>query len=327
MRVVVTGGAGFIGSHVVDRLAAHSHAPVVFDLVPSPHHLPGAFETVIGDITDSDAAGKALRGSDAVIHLAAVADVNDVVADPVRAGHVNVAGTQTILEAARREGVARVVYGSTVWVYGNAPADGVLDEESPLALPDHLYTATKIAGEMYARSYSSLYDLEQTILRFGIPYGPRARPAAVVPAFVGRAARGDALTIAGDGRQTRQFVYVEDLAEGIVAALTPPAAGRTYNLVGAEETSVRQIADAVCEVVAAVPIVHVEERPADVRLGSISAARAARELGWTADTTFAQGLRRYVAWLTDTNGSPVAAAASSTAGSAAAVFLQEPAEL
>jgi UDP-glucose 4-epimerase len=327
MRVVVTGGAGFIGSHVLDRLAAHGHEAVVFDLVRSPHHVPGTFETAIGDITDTDAAGRALRGSDAVIHLAAVADVNDVVTDPVRAGHVNVLGTQTILEAARREGVSRVVYGSTVWVYGNSPAEGVLDEDSPLALPDHLYTATKIAGEMYARSYSSLYGLEQTILRFGIPYGPRARPAAVVPAFVARAARGDALTIAGDGRQTRQFVYVEDLAEGIVVGLTPAAAGRTYNLVGAEETSVREIADAVCEVVAAVPIVHVEERPADVRLGSISGARAARELGWTAGTTFAEGLRRYVAWMAGTNGSPVAAAASSTAGRAAAVFLQEPTEL
>ncbi|HXR12333.1 MAG TPA: NAD-dependent epimerase/dehydratase family protein [Gaiellaceae bacterium] len=327
MRVVVTGGAGFIGSHVLDRLAAHGHEPVVFDLVRSPHHPEGTFETQIGDIADPEAAGSALRGCDVVIHLAAVADVNDVVAEPERANRVNVLGTQTILEAARREGVSRVVYGGTVWVYGNSPVEGVIDEESPLALPDHLYTATKIAGEMYCLSYGKLYGVEHTILRFGIPYGPRARPAAVVPSFVARAERGEALTIAGDGRQTRQFVYVEDLAEGIVAALAPAAAGRTYNLVGDEQTSVREIADAVCEVVAPVSIVHVAERPADVRLGSISGARAAAELGWRAETSFPDGLRRYVSWMAATSGSPVAAAAASTDGSAAAVLLQEAAEL
>src|SRR5206468_12654450 len=106
-------------------------------------------------------------------------------------------------------------YASTVWVYGNAPGTGSVDEDTPLVLPTHLYTATKLAGEMYCRSYEELYGLEHTILRFGIPYGPRARGAAVVPAFVQRAQAGRALTIAGDGRQSRQFVYVEDLAAGV----------------------------------------------------------------------------------------------------------------
>lgn len=327
MKVLVTGGAGFIGSHVVDRLAAHGHEPVIFDLVRSPHHEPGAFATVIGDLTDRDDTRRAARGCDAIIHLAAVADVNDVVADPVRADRVNVHGTQMILEAARREEIARVVYGSTVWVYGNAPAAGDLDEETPLTLPSHLYTATKIAGEMYALSYNALYGSDNTILRFGIPYGPRARAAAVVPAFVLRAQRGEALTIAGDGRQTRQFVYVEDLAEGVVAPLLVQAPGTVFNLVGDEEVSVREIADAVRETVAPVPVVHGPDRPADVRIGRVSSARAAAELGWRAETPFRVGLRRYLDWLTETSGSPVAAAASSTEGSAAAVRLQESAEL
>jgi UDP-glucose 4-epimerase len=232
-----------------------------------------------------------------------------------------------ILEAARQEEIARVVYGSTVWVYGNSPAVGDLDEDSAIALPSHLYTATKIAGEMYCRSYNELYGGEHTILRFGIPYGPRARPAAVVPAFVLRAQRGEALTIAGDGRQTRQFVYVEDLADGVVAGLQPAAADRVFNLVGSEETSVRQIADTVRELVAAVPLVHGPERPADVHIGRISGARAASELGWRAETPFVDGVRRYVDWLAVTNGSPVAAAAASIDGSAAAVLRQESAEL
>jgi UDP-glucose 4-epimerase len=327
MKVLVTGGSGFIGSHVVDRLLAHGHEPVNFDLAPSRHHPPTELRAVLGDIADRDTAWRAARGCDAIIHLAAVADVNDVVADPLRADRINVHGTQMILEAARHNDIPRVVYGSTVWVYGNAPVDGVVDEESPLALPAHLYTATKLAGEMYCRSYTHLFEIEHTVLRFGIPYGPRARLAAVVPAFVSRAQEGKALSIAGDGRQTRQFVYVEDLADGIVAGLQPGAGNRTFNLVGQEETSVRQIADTVRELVAEVPIVHGPERPVDVHIARISGDRAAAELGWQTQTSFSDGVVRYLGWLSVTGDSPAWDTASSTAGKAAAVRSQEPLEL
>lgn len=326
MRVLVTGGSGFIGSHVLDVLAAAGHEPVVLDLVPSRHHPPGTYATICGDITDREVTRRAVRGCDAIIHLAAVADVNDVVADPVRADRVNAHGTEVILEAARHEGLGRVLFGSTIWVYGNAEAEEAT-EDTKLAQPAHLYTATKLAGEMYALSYNAMYGAGNTILRFGIPYGPRARPAAVVPSFVLRARQGEALRIAGDGRQARHFVYVEDLAAGIVAALSPQAAGRTFNLVGSERTSVREIADAVCRVVAPVPIVHVPERPADVQLGRVSGTRAATELGWRPTVGFEEGLGRYVDWLGATNGSPAAAVASNTIGSDATVLLQESGEL
>ena len=327
MRVLVTGGSGFIGSHVLDRLVAHGHEPVNLDLTPSPYLAPTELKSVIGDIADRDTAWRAARDCDAIIHLAAVADVNDVVADPVRADRINVHGTQMILEAARHAGISRVVYGSTVWVYGNSPAEGAVDEDSPLALPAHLYTATKLAGEMYCRSYTHLYEIEHTVLRFGIPYGPRARLAAVVPSFVSRAQEGKALSIAGDGRQTRQFVYVEDLAEGVVAGLQESARNGTFNLVGEEETSVREIADAVRKLVAEVPIVHGPERPVDVHIPRVSGQRSADELGWRAETGFEDGVVRYLGWLSETSGSPVWNTASSTAGSAAAVADQEPAEL
>jgi UDP-glucose 4-epimerase len=326
VRVLVTGGSGFIGSHVLDVLAAAGHEPVVLDLVRSHHHPPGTYATICGDITDREVARRAVRGCDAIIHLAAVADVNDVVADPVRADRVNAHGTEVILEVARREDVGRMIFGSTIWVYGNADVEEAT-EDTPLAPPAHLYTATKLAGEMYALAYNAMYGAGHTILRFGIPYGPRARPAAVVPSFVLRAQRGEALAIAGDGRQARQFIYVEDLAAGIVAALSPQAAGRTFNLVGNERTSVREIADSVCRVVAPVPVVHVPERPADVQLGRVSGARAAAELDWAPTVRFEEGLGRYVDWLTATNGSPPVAAASSTIGSAAAVLRQESGEL
>ena len=194
MRVLVTGGSGFIGSHVVDKLRARGHEPVIYDLRPSPWHTDPAdpVETVLGSITDREALERALHSCDAVAHLAAVADVNDVHASPEDAERVNARGTVTVLEAARRAGVKRIVYASTIWVYSDC-ADEAVDEETLLPAPSHLYTSTKLAGELYCKAYQELYGIDYTILRFGIPYGPRAREAAVIPAFVGRALRGERL--------------------------------------------------------------------------------------------------------------------------------------
>jgi len=134
----------------------------------------------------------------------------------------------------RDAAIARFVYASTIWVYGDATGPEAVDEDTPLALPKHFYTATKIAGEMYTASYGELFGLEHSILRFGIPYGPRSRPTAVVAAFTAKALAGQPLTIAGDGTQSRRFVYVEDLAAGVVASLAPAGANRVFNLVGRE---------------------------------------------------------------------------------------------
>jgi UDP-glucose 4-epimerase len=309
VRVLVTGGSGFVGSHVVDRLLAHGHEPRILDLARSRHHPPAHVDIVVGDLLDPAAVRRAMQGCQAVVHLAAVADVGDVIADPARADLVNVRGTGVLLEAARDAGVGRVLYASTIWVYGGVDAL-MVDEDARLALPDHFYTATKLAGEMYCRSYGQLYGLGQTILRFGIPHGPRTRDATVVASFVARALAGEPLSITGDGLQTRQFVYVEDLAEGVVAALAPSAEGRVYNLVGEESVSVRDIADIVRALVRDVPVVHVESRPGDLRRTEISCARAAAELGWQAETSFHEGVRRYVEWLTGTvNGRPAPAPA------------------
>jgi len=325
MNVLVTGGAGFIGSHVVDKLRDAGHTPRILDLVPSAYD--DDVETVLGDLCDADVTRAALDGCDAVVHLAALADVDEVAKDPRRTDEVNVRGTQVLLECSRDARVGRFVYASTIWVYGDASGPESVDEDTPLGLPRHFYTATKIAGEMYTASYGELYDLEWTILRFGIPYGPRARPTAVVPAFTAKALAGQPLTIAGDGTQSRRFVYVEDLAEGVVASLVPAAANRVYNLVGRENTSVRAIARAIRDVVGDVPIEHIEGRAGDLRGGNISGERAAAELGWEPRTTFDEGIRRYVEWVTGDAGTPSAATASSTDGSAPVVLRQESAEL
>jgi UDP-glucose 4-epimerase len=294
-RVLVTGGAGFIGSHVVDRLLERGIKPRIFDVVQSPHHAAGEIDTYLGDLMDVEALVAAANGCDAVIHLAAIADVNHVAADPGYAEQVNSRGTFNVLEAARTAGVERVVYGSTIWVYNGF--DGLADEDTNAGLPSHLYTATKLAGEMYCKSYSEQYGLDCTIMRFGIPFGPRARAAAVVPAFVKKALAGEPLTIAGDGSQGRRFVYVEDLAEGTVRGLAPHAANRVYNLVGDETVTVKEIASIVRDLVGDVDILHVESRAGDFSGTEVSGARASRELGWEASTPFVEGVRRYIDWL------------------------------
>lgn len=293
MKVLVTGGAGFIGSHVVDRLIAHGVTPLIFDLQRSPYH-PDA-DHRIGSILDVETLRAAMGGVHAVIHLAAVADVKDVFEDPFYAETVNTRGTIGVLEAARRSKVKRLIYGSTTWVYSDCPQDAA-DEETSIPPPSHLYTATKLASEFYCRSYAALYQMEPTIVRFGIPYGPRSRDAAVIPIFVGKALRGEPLTIAGDGQQFRQFVYVEDLAEGVILALKPAAANRVYNLDGSERISIKQIAETIREILGNVQIVSTPPRPGDFSGKQVSSERASRELGWSAVTPFRDGVERYIAW-------------------------------
>jgi UDP-glucose 4-epimerase len=319
--VLVTGGSGFIGSHVVDRLTAAGHRPRILDTRASEWHDPSDVETVLGDVRRLDDVLRAARGCVAICHLAAIADVAQVQDEPAEATELNATGTLNVLEAARQLPTPRVVYASTVWVYSDVAAEEV-DEETLLSPPAHLYTAGKLAGELYCRSYAELYGVESTIVRFGIPYGPRARPAAVIPSFVARARAGEPLSIAGTGDQQRAFVYVEDLAEGVVRALAPAAAGRTYNLAGRETVTIRRLAEIVRAEVAPVEIVHSAGRSADLTGTAIRSDRAERELGWRASTPLAEGVRRYADWLAaqpperrrHAVGAPVATLARRTAG-------------
>ena len=293
MRVLVTGGAGFIGSHVVDKLVAHGVEARIFDQVRSPFHKDA--DHYIGSILDVDAMRHAMNNVNAAIHLAAVADVKDVFEEPHYAETVNTHGTICVLEAARRAKLPRVIYGSTTWVYSNCNAD-VVDEDTLLQPPSHLYTATKIASEYYCQAYSKLYGLDYTILRFGIPYGPRSRDGAVTPIFVKRALSGEPLTIAGDGLQYRKFVYVEDLAEGVVLSLKPVAKNRIYNLDGVEKVTIRQIAETILRIVGNEKIEYVEGRAGDFSGKEVVSQRAKEELGWEPRVAFEEGVRRYIDW-------------------------------
>jgi UDP-glucose 4-epimerase len=296
MRVLVTGGAGFIGSHVVDKLLERGIQVYVYDLPGVRHRLPASQATFIpGSILDLESLRVAVAGMDAVYHLAAIADVKDVFEDPHYAEMVNVRGTINVLEAARRARTPRVIYGSTTWAYSEAD-DQVVDEDTLLKPPVHLYTATKLTSEYYCMCYDKLYGVAATVLRYGIPYGPRARDGAVIPNFVSKALKGEPLTIAGDGSQFRQFIYVEDLAEGNALALKPVARHRTYNLDGAEKVTIKQIAETIRNIIGPVTIQYTEGRPGDFAGKECLSVRAREELDWQPKVSLEDGIRRYIQW-------------------------------
>lgn len=294
MKALVTGGAGFIGSHVVDKLKDKGVKVRVFDMVMPAFR--DDIEYYQGSLLDLDTLRMAVNGTDVIFHLGAVADVKDVFEEPHYAENINVRGTINVLEAARRNrAIKRVIYASTVWVYSDCTDDSV-DETTPLPAPSHLYTATKLAGEYYCLAYSKLYDVGITILRYGVPYGPRARGTAVIPIFVAKALEGEPLTIAGDGSQFRKFIYVEDLAEGNVLALKSIAKNKVYNLDGKEKVTIKQIAETVQKLVGNVKIESIPARPGDYSGKEVLSELAKKELGWEPKVSLEEGVRRYIEW-------------------------------
>lgn len=305
MKVMVTGGSGFIGSHVVDKLVDRGIKVRIYDLIYPEFldEMPGDRRRLVeyyqGSLLEEDRVRLASSRMYAVFHLAAVANVNDVVKDPRYAYKINVEGTFNVLEAARMNpDIKRVIFASTVWMYQDTPqGNGVLTEDAPLSLPSHYYTATKFYGESNCMAYARLFSVPVTILRFGVPYGPRARGAIVSAIFVKKALNAEEITIAGDGSQYRKFVYVEDLAEGCALALKQEAINKVYNLEGEEKVSVKQIAETINEILGGgVKIKYTEGRKGDFTGKDISNKSAKDDLGWQPKTSFKEGMKKYIEW-------------------------------
>ncbi len=308
MRALVTGGAGFIGSHLVDALVARGDEVVVIDDLSTGQavNVDAAADLREVSINDAGALGAAVAGCDLVFHLAARGSVARSIAEPLATDHTNVAGTLGVLCAARDAGVRRVVLSSSSSVYGGAKVRPTT-EDQPL-VPRSPYAVTKLAGEHYARVFADLHGMETMNLRYFNVFGPRQRAdsqyAAVVPRFLDALRHGRPVEVHGDGRQSRDFTFVANavLANLCAAAAPSPACGgRSYNVARGEVHTVLDLLGALGAILDVDPDVrHIDARPGDIRhsQASIDAARA--ELGYRPEGSFAEGLATTVAWWTAT---------------------------
>lgn len=296
-KVVVTGGSGFIGSHVVDAMVEAGHEVTVIDHGVRPHRTDVGFADV--DLMDLSSALAATKGAEHIFHLAAVSNVNYAHKYPVYTTGVNVMGTAHILEAARINGARRVYLASTVWVYNGAPNGKPVDETVPFYLEGagHIYTSSKMAAEMVCHNYQQLYQVPFTILRYGIPYGPRMREELLIPIFIKKALTGQPLTISGKGEQYRNFIYVRDMAEAHVLAMKDSAVNQTYNLEGQRKVTVLEVAEGIKKLLGdQVRLEFVPARPGDFGGKEVAAGKARRELEWYPTVSFEEGLKKTVDW-------------------------------
>ena len=261
-NVLVTGGAGFIGSHVVDAIVEAGHQATVLDRGVRPHRADVAFVDV--DLLNFPSLLDAAKGQDFMFHLAATSNVNHVQRAPVFSTQQNVMGTCNVLDAARLAGVGCVVLASTVWVGNAATSNGdSRDESTPInvASAGHLHTSSKIDSELIRHSYKELYGTSITVLRYGVPYGERMREEHLIPSFIKRAMAGQAIMLTGDGSQHRRFIYVKDLANAHVLAMSERAAGQTYNLEGTDKRALSDPADRGCRIHLGIQILSACRRP------------------------------------------------------------------
>lgn len=294
---VVTGGSGFIGSHVVDALVDAGHQVTVIDHLVKPHRSDVGFESV--DLMELSSVLAATRGAEHIFHLAAVSNVNYAYKYPVYTTALNVLGTANLLEAARINGAQRIYLASTVWVYNGSPNGKNLDESMPFYLngAGHIYTSTKMACEMICHNYNQLYKVPFTVLRLGIPYGPRMREELLIPVFIKKALAGQPLTVSGRGDQYRNFIYVRDIAEAHVKAMADVAVNQTYNLEGPRKITVLEVAERIrANIGDHVQIQFVPARPGDFGGKEVSAEKARRDLGWNPQVEFEDGLRITIDW-------------------------------
>ena len=301
MNCVVTGGSGFIGTNLLIALSKSGYFERIVSLDYVPLSKPIAnVHSISVDVRDIQALRDSLENAEVVFHLAASANVNYVNGDPFSTIGNNVGVTAALLEASRCAGVRRFIFASTVWVYIGA-SDDILSETTSLfpGSTTNIYASTKIACELLCRTYQEQYGLRSTILRFETPYGPYLRPDMVVHRFVRQAMDGEPLTVAGGGKQTRDFIHVKDLTEcTILAAMAPIAGGKTYNVTGPRPVSIRELAEVVLsEVPNSPPIVFVDGRQSDLDVRRISRTLAQTELGWQPKIDIREGVRDVFAWL------------------------------
>jgi UDP-glucose 4-epimerase len=302
---LVTGGAGFIGSHLADALLQRGESVRVVDSFITGNRknleaLSGHVELVEGDLADPGVAREAVAGVDYVLHQAAIPSVPRSVADPLTSHRANVDATLQLLLAARDGGVKRVVYAGSSSAYGDAPA--LPKREDMPTAPLSPYALQKLIGEQYMQMFTELYGLETVTIRYFNVFGPRQDPSSpysgVIALFATALLAGNPVTIVGDGEQTRDFTYISNVVDGVLRAVTAPdAAGEVINVATGRQISINQLAQTLGVVTGTtLPPVHAEARAGDVRDSLADISKARQLLGYEPEVDLEEGLRRTVDW-------------------------------
>ena len=303
MRVLVTGGAGFIGSHLAARLVADGHEVRVLDNFATGHRsnidaIAGDVDLVEGDIQSYERAHNAVRGCEIVFHQAALPSVPRSIQDPLTSNATNVVGTLNVLLAARDEGVRRVVFASSSSVYGANPT--LPKHEDLPALPISPYATAKLASEGYCRSFGVGYGLETVALRYFNVFGPRQDPksqyAAVIPNFIAAMLENTSVTIFGDGEQSRDFSYVDNVVQANLLAMSAAdVTGKVFNIACGRKVTLNELAIKLRELVGTdVETRYAPPRPGEVLHSLADLTRARSELGYEPEVDLEEGLRRTV---------------------------------
>ena len=305
MKYIVTGGAGFIGSHIVEQLAEKDHEIVVLDNLFSgnlenirPFLSRDTVTFVRGSITDLPLLTETFEGADGIFHEGAIASVPRSVADPRATNEANVTGTLNVLVAARDSNVRTVVFASSSSVYGETPELPKHEEMRPLPLSP--YAVSKLTGEYYLQSFHQVYGLQTISLRYFNVFGPRQDPeseyAAVIPKFVTAILAGRPITIFGDGEQTRDFTYVNDVVQANIRAMGSGAQG-VFNIACNRRISINELAARIMEITGrTVPVRHEPARAGDVRDSLADISRAKLAFGYEPEYTMKDGLGETISW-------------------------------
>lgn len=306
-RFLVTGGAGFIGSHIVEALLGQEKKVKVLDnfstgkeenLKESFKKSAGLLDVIEGDIRDEKIVDRVMKEADYVFHLAALPSVSRSIEDPVTCSEVNINGTLTILNAAKQYRIKRVIFSSSSSVYGDSPE--LPKRESMPPHPLSPYALTKLTGEMYCRIFSDIYGLETISLRYFNVFGPRQDPdseyAAVIPKFVTSVINNNSPTIYGDGEQARDFTYVENVVQANLKALeTEEAGGEALNIACGEKMTVNRLMEEICLILKSpVKPIHDEPRKGEIRDSLADISKAEEMLGYCPSVRFQEGLEKTI---------------------------------
>ncbi len=306
-KYLITGGAGFIGSNLARSILAKGHDVVILDNFSTGKRenlteIADDVELIEGDLRDAGIVAQAVAGCRAIFHQGALGSVPRSVEDPLTSHDVNVNGTINVLEVARAAGVKRVTFAASSSAYGDQPVSPKVETMQPL--PKSPYAASKIACEAYMQAYADAFEMETVCLRYFNVFGPRQDPfgayAAVIPAFVSKLLKGEQPTVFGDGEQTRDFCYIDNVCHANWLAATAPADvcdGRPRNIACEEKTSLNEILTLLNELLGTdIEAIYADPRPGDVKHSLADVTLARETLGYEPQVFFRDGLQRAIGW-------------------------------